>query len=123
MLKVPKKNTKIKDPYAALRKARSNCKTCWGYGLWAVGDACPMGPMDFSDGSPTKKCPECGAGSRRNMWKTSDGLVIPVKELTPAHLKNIVKHIDERGDKKTKARRMIEKEVKRREKTVKNTSV
>ena len=37
------------------------CKTCWGYGFWVIGDACPMGPLDASDGFPTIKCPECGA--------------------------------------------------------------
>ena len=110
MLKVPKKTTKNKDDYAALRKARSNCKTCQGYGLWAIGHPCPMGPMDFSDGSPVKKCPECGAGQRKNVWTTLDGLAIPVKDLTDAHLKNIVRDI-----KKCKVpSKMIEREVKRR---------
>jgi len=37
------------------------CKTCMGFGLWAWGDANPMGPMDASDGTPTIACPECGA--------------------------------------------------------------
>lgn len=37
------------------------CKTCYGHGLWAIGDPSPMGPMDAGDGMPTKKCPECGA--------------------------------------------------------------
>jgi hypothetical protein len=39
----------------------SDCNTCWKYGLWAIGDAVPMGPMDASDGFPTQECPECGA--------------------------------------------------------------
>lgn len=39
------------------------CKTCYGYGLWGIGQACPMGPMDASDGLPTKPCPECGANA------------------------------------------------------------
>jgi hypothetical protein len=42
------------------------CKTCRGYGLWAVGDPSPMGPMDFRDGCPNKTCPECGAGRNKN---------------------------------------------------------
>jgi hypothetical protein len=42
-------------------KTPNTCKTCWGYGLWAMGDASPMGPMDATDGMPTKVCPECGA--------------------------------------------------------------
>jgi len=42
------------------------CKTCYGFGFWAIGAPNPMGPMDASDGMPTKKCPECGAGGRKN---------------------------------------------------------
>ncbi len=38
------------------------CDVCWGYGLWAVGDAVPMGPIDFMDRLPNKKCPKCGSG-------------------------------------------------------------
>lgn len=41
----------------------NRCNTCWGYGLHALGDSCPMGPMDASDGMPTIKCPECGANA------------------------------------------------------------
>ena len=37
------------------------CGTCYGWGMWALGDATPMGPMDGSDGMPTRACPECGA--------------------------------------------------------------
>jgi hypothetical protein len=37
------------------------CGTCFGWGLWALGNASPMGPMDGSDGMPTRACPECGA--------------------------------------------------------------
>ncbi len=44
-------------------KAEAKCKTCYGYGMWGIGDACPMGPMDASDGLPTKPCPECGANA------------------------------------------------------------
>ncbi len=47
----------------SLEKKGNKCKTCWGYGLWAIGDPCPMGPMD-SHGCPSKKCPECGAGGK-----------------------------------------------------------
>jgi len=39
------------------------CSTCYGYGLWAWGDTTPMGPMDASDGLPTKECPECKANA------------------------------------------------------------
>jgi hypothetical protein len=35
------------------------CKTCYGYGMWPDMTA-PMGPMDASDGMPTRSCPECG---------------------------------------------------------------
>ena len=38
----------------------TKCKTCVGYGLWAIGDPSPMGPMD-SRGMPSIPCPECGA--------------------------------------------------------------
>jgi len=37
------------------------CKTCYGYGLWAIGDKVPMGYMDADDGCPTIECPECKA--------------------------------------------------------------
>lgn len=57
MGKLPKKNK--------LAEAKK-CNTCVGYGLWAIGDASPVGPMDSHDGVPTKPCPECGAdGSRK----------------------------------------------------------
>ena len=42
-------------------KKEKKCKTCYGYGLWAIGEPIPMGPIDAGDGMPTKKCPECGA--------------------------------------------------------------
>ena len=42
-------------------KIPNTCKTCSGYGLWACGNATPMGLMDASDNMPTKTCPECGA--------------------------------------------------------------
>ena len=107
---------KNKDSYAGLRGENSKCKMCWGWGLWGIGDNCQMGPMDFRDGSPTIKCPECGAGNRKEYWLTAEGKLIYVRNITDEHLKNIVKHLDERGDKDTKARRLIEKEVKRRKK-------
>lgn len=105
---------KQKDDYKELRKKRKNCSTCRGFGLWAIGDSSPVGPMDAADGMPTKTCPECGAGERKNTWTTLEGLTIPVKDLTDDHLKNIVKHIDARKEGKTPIRKMIEKEVKRR---------
>lgn len=40
------------------------CQTCYGYGLWAVGDPVPMGPIDAMDGLPTISCPECGANAK-----------------------------------------------------------
>lgn len=48
-------NKPVKKP-----KSKKKCGTCWGNGLWPDGTA-PMGPMDASDGMPTKACPECGA--------------------------------------------------------------
>jgi len=44
-----------------LRREGSKCGTCWGYGLWAIGDPAPMGPMDANDAMPAQPCPECGA--------------------------------------------------------------
>jgi len=38
----------------------TKCKTCYGFGIWAIGMPAPMGPMDCADGMPTKPCPECG---------------------------------------------------------------
>ena len=49
----------VKSQYGV--DSRYKCTTCWGYGLWAIGDACPMGGMDAKDGMPTQECPECGA--------------------------------------------------------------
>jgi len=46
-------------------KYAKKCGTCLGYGLWAIGDASPVGRMDASDGVPTKPCPECGADGKR----------------------------------------------------------
>ena len=43
------------------RTAAKECSTCYGYGLWYSGSPSPMGPIDASDGMPTKACPECGA--------------------------------------------------------------
>jgi hypothetical protein len=53
------------------------CKTCYGYGIWAIGEPRGVGPMDASDGVPTKKCPECGAGPP--YWRTAEGKIIPMK--------------------------------------------
>jgi hypothetical protein len=46
-----------------------SCKTCWGFGMHALGEACPMGPMDASDGMPTVACPECGADANPRQAK------------------------------------------------------
>jgi len=73
------------------------CKTCYGYGFWAIGDPCPMGPIDFSDGCPTTECQECGMGGPpENYWKTLDGRIIPIKALTDGHLAKIIIHIKKR---------------------------
>jgi hypothetical protein len=45
-------------------KEKAKCNICYGYGLWTVGDPSPMGPMDYADGCPSKKCPECGKGGK-----------------------------------------------------------
>ena len=94
----------------------NKCKTCYGYGIWAIGDPCPVGPMDFKDGVPTKKCPECGSGNIKEYWQKLSGELIYVKNITDEHLEKIVEHLNKRGDKSTKARKLIEKEVKRRQK-------
>ena len=46
---------------------KKKCSYCYGYGIWAIGDPCPMGPMDAGDGMPTTACPECKANP--NPWK------------------------------------------------------
>ena len=43
---------------------KNKCSMCHGYGLWSIGDASPMGRMDYEDGCPSKKCPECGKGGK-----------------------------------------------------------
>lgn len=43
--------------------SKKKCTSCYGYGLWAMGDPSPMGPMDSSDGMPTIECPECKANA------------------------------------------------------------
>jgi hypothetical protein len=40
--------------------SKKKCASCYGFGIWAIGDPVPMGPMDCADGCPTKPCPECG---------------------------------------------------------------
>lgn len=37
------------------------CKTCKGFGFWAVGRYAPIGRIDAEEGMPTLPCPECGA--------------------------------------------------------------
>jgi len=36
------------------------CRTCYGHGLWGVGDAVPIGGMDARESYSTIRCPECG---------------------------------------------------------------
>lgn len=42
-------------------KKVSSCKICKGFGLWAMGDALPMGAIDAMEGYYTVPCPSCGA--------------------------------------------------------------
>jgi len=51
-------------------KQAVSCTSCYGYGLHAMGDPSPMGPMDAADGMPTIACPTCG--SNANPFKTHD---------------------------------------------------
>lgn len=39
---------------------KNKCKTCQGYGMWAIGLYTSMGKSD-STTYPTLPCPECGA--------------------------------------------------------------
>lgn len=39
----------------------TKCQTCFGHGLWGIGDPVPIGGMDAREGYPTVACPECGA--------------------------------------------------------------
>lgn len=47
------------------RISTQKCVTCWGYGLWAIGEPRPMGEKDYRDGMPNKQCPECGRGGNQ----------------------------------------------------------
>lgn len=47
--------------FVVVNNGDGTCTTCHGYGLWDIGEDCPIGPMDAEDGYPTKPCPECGA--------------------------------------------------------------
>lgn len=40
---------------------KKECEHCYGFGLWAIGGASPMGPTDAEDGYPTLKCKSCGS--------------------------------------------------------------
>ena len=44
-------------------EGKKECTICRGYGLWALGDATPMGPIDAGDGLPTQPCPKCSANA------------------------------------------------------------
>tara|TARA_Y100000310_G_C20093359_1_gene539320 strand:+ start:399 stop:554 length:156 start_codon:yes stop_codon:yes gene_type:complete len=46
-----------------IKKKKTKCQTCVGYGLWAIGDPSPMGPLDAYS-LPSKPCPECGKGGK-----------------------------------------------------------
>lgn len=73
---------------------KNTCKTCYGYGLWKIGDPAPLGPIDFSDGTEGQTCPECGAtGKHKDYWRTLDGKIIYIKRLTNNHLDNIINDI------------------------------
>ena len=81
-----------------MMKEKIKCKTCrWGFGLWAVGDSCGVGPMDAADGVPIKRCPTCGGkGIPKDAWRTLEGEYIKIPSLEDDHLTNIIKHISER---------------------------
>jgi len=93
------------------------CKTCFGLGVWSVGDPVGVGPMDAADGVPTNPCPECGAGPP--YWKTAEGKIIPITHLEDDHLVNIIQHIKDRQKitkiKETNLLKLMIKEQKRRE--------
>lgn len=95
-------------------KEENKCPDCYGFGIWAIGDNCPMGLLDFLDSSPVKICKSCGSGNHRDYWGTLEGRIIYKKNLSNSHLKNIVKHLNERKEGKTRVRKMIENEIKRR---------
>jgi len=82
-----------KEPTKKIKKDKyvNKCTTCYGYGIWPVGDPVGIGPMDFSDGIEGKKCPECGAsGKMEDYWKTLDGRLFYIGHLTNSHLENII---------------------------------
>jgi hypothetical protein len=55
-----------------MMKNKKECTTCYGYGMWGMGDPCPMGPMDAADGYPTTPCPECGANPNPMVRKVGE---------------------------------------------------
>lgn len=88
-----KKSIKIKTN-KKIDEYKNTCKTCLGYGVWKIGDASPLGPVDFSDGIEGQTCPECGAtGKHKDYWQTLDGRMIYIKHLTDNHLNNILHDI------------------------------
>jgi len=60
-IKLIKKKKKNQSVSKRIVNITNKCGTCLGYGLWAIGDATPVGPIDSSDGVPTNPCPACGA--------------------------------------------------------------
>ena len=53
--------------------ATRKCRTCFGYGMWVLGDGnprlAPMGSLDAGEGRPTLPCPECGANANPGKGK------------------------------------------------------
>lgn len=80
----------------------TECKTCYGYGLWAMGDPVPMGELDAKDGEPTTPCPECGKDynsvtAKRVRWYYDPANDLPwlekvtrlLKEATPSQVSEL----------------------------------
>lgn len=57
------KMIKFKGGKYVMAKQKDECKSCYSYGLWYLGDPSPMGQIEASDGMGTIACPECKANA------------------------------------------------------------
>ena len=64
--------------FVPIERVQSDCKTCYGYGMWDDDSGQPMGPLDGIDGLPTRACPECGANQNPRLNHIAPDGVTPV---------------------------------------------
>ena len=63
---------------------KKSCNYCYGFGMWAIGNPDPMGPMDAKDGMPTKKCFSCKSNANPIIKLKNNG-----KSKSAKHRKNV----------------------------------